>query len=76
MNHIARDKRDHKETIVRAITLKPHKRLLALGIVVLALCLIAPASALAEESRAANPDFAAIDAYIQKEMREVSPRPW
>ena len=44
---------------MRAITLKPHKRLLALGIVVLALCLIAPASALAEESRAANPDFAA-----------------
>jgi hypothetical protein len=62
---------------VHAITLRPHKRLLALGIVVvLALCLIAPASALAEESRAADPDFAAIDAYIQKEMREVSPRPW
>jgi CubicO group peptidase (beta-lactamase class C family) len=58
---------------VRAITLKPHIRLLALGMVVLALCLIAPASAFAEgeASRAANPDFAAIDAYIQEEMREV-----
>jgi hypothetical protein len=55
MDHIARDKRDHEETIVRAIALKPHKRLLALGIVVLALCLIAPASAFAEESRRRRP---------------------
>ena len=56
-----------------AITLKPHIRLLALGMVVLTLCLNAPASAFAEgeASRAADPDFAAIDAYIQEEMREV-----
>ena len=53
MNHIDRDKRDHKETIVHAITLKSHKRLLALGIAVLALCLIAPASAFAEGRSAA-----------------------
>src|SRR5215210_2429669 len=73
MNHVARDKRDHKETIVRAITLKPHKRLLALGMAVLALCLIAPASAFAEgeASPAADPDFAAIDRYVEEEMREV-----
>jgi len=73
MNSIARDRHNHKETIVRAITLRLHKRLLALGMVVLALCLIAPASAFAqgEASPAADPDFAAIDAYIQKEMREV-----
>lgn len=56
---------------MRTITLKPHKRLLALGIVVLALCLIAPASAFAEESPTAEPDLAAIDAYIQEEMREA-----
>jgi CubicO group peptidase (beta-lactamase class C family) len=56
---------------VRAITLKPHKRLLALGIVVLALCLIAPTSAFAETSPATEPDFAAIDAYLQKEMGEL-----
>jgi CubicO group peptidase (beta-lactamase class C family) len=58
---------------VRAIILKAHKRLLALGMVVLALCLIAPASAFAqgEASPAADPDFAAIDAYIQKEMGEL-----
>src|SRR5215210_343527 len=71
MNHVARDKRDHKETIVPAITLKPHKRLLALGMVVLALCLISPVSAFAEEPRATDPDFATIDAYIQKEMSEL-----
>lgn len=35
-----------------------------------AACLIAPASAFGEASPA-EPDFAAIDAYIQKEMREV-----
>ena len=58
---------------MRAITLKAHKRLLALGIVVLALCLIAPASAFAqgETSPATEPDFAAIDAYLQKEMGEL-----
>src|SRR5215210_6581076 len=71
MNHVARDKRDHKETIVPAITLKPHKRLLALGMVVLALCLISPVSAFAEEPRATDPDFATVDAYIQKEMSEL-----
>src|SRR5215210_6367968 len=73
MNHSARDKRDHKETILRAITLKLHKRLLALGMVVLALCLIAPASAFAEgeASPAADPDFAAIDRYVEEEMPEV-----
>jgi CubicO group peptidase (beta-lactamase class C family) len=73
MNSIARDEHKPKETIVRAITLGLHKRLLALGMVVLALCLIAPASAFAqgEASPAADPDFAAIDAYIQKEMREL-----
>jgi CubicO group peptidase (beta-lactamase class C family) len=64
---------ERRTSSVRAITLKPHKRLLMLGMVVLALCLIAPASAFAEgeASRAADPDFAAIDAYIQKEMREL-----
>jgi CubicO group peptidase (beta-lactamase class C family) len=59
---------------VHAITLRPHKRLLALGIVVvLALCLIAPASAFAQgkASPAAYPDFATIDSYIQKEMGEL-----
>src|SRR5215210_587878 len=34
-------------------------------------CLIAPAPAFGDASPAANPDFAAIDAYIQEEMREV-----
>jgi CubicO group peptidase (beta-lactamase class C family) len=64
---------DGRTSIVRAISLKPHKRLLALGIIVLAMYLIAPASAFAEGevSRAAEPDFAAIDAYIQEDMREV-----
>jgi CubicO group peptidase (beta-lactamase class C family) len=64
---------ERRTSIVRAIILKAHKRLLALGIVVLALCLLAPASAFAqgEASPAANPDFAAIDAYIQKEMSEL-----
>jgi CubicO group peptidase (beta-lactamase class C family) len=59
---------------VRAIILKAHKRLLALGmVVVLALCLIAPASAFAQgkASPAADPDFATIDSYIQKEMGEL-----
>jgi CubicO group peptidase (beta-lactamase class C family) len=64
---------ERRTPIVRAIFLKAHKRLLVLGIVMLVLCLIAPASAFAEgeASRAAEPDFAAIDAYIQEEMREV-----
>jgi hypothetical protein len=64
---------ERRTPIVRAIILKAHKRLLVLGIVMLALCLIAPASAFAqgEASPAADPDFAAIDAYIQEEMREV-----
>ena len=46
---------------------------LALVTVLMAACLIAPASAFSEgeASRPAEPDFAAIDAYIQKEMREV-----
>jgi CubicO group peptidase (beta-lactamase class C family) len=62
---------ERRTSIVRAITLKAHKRLLALGMVVLALCLIAPASAFAEDSPTADPDFAAIDAYLQKEMGEL-----
>ena len=37
---------------------------LALGMTLVAACLIAPASAFGEASPAADPDFAAIDAYI------------
>jgi CubicO group peptidase (beta-lactamase class C family) len=44
---------------------------LALGMTLVAACLIAPASAFGEASPAADPDFAAIDAYIQEEMRDV-----
>ena len=44
---------------------------LALGMTLVAACLIAPASAFGEASRTAEPDFAAIDAYIQEEMRDV-----
>jgi CubicO group peptidase (beta-lactamase class C family) len=36
---------------------------------VLTLCLIAPESPSGEASPVADPDFAAIDVYIQKEMR-------
>src|SRR5919107_4440201 len=43
---------------------------LALGMTLVAACLIAPASAFGEASPA-DPDFAAIDAYIQEEMRDV-----
>jgi len=46
---------------------------LALIMALVAACLIAPASAFAQgkASPAADPDFAAIDAYIQEEMRDV-----
>jgi len=37
MNHTARYRHDHKETIVRVLTLKAHKRMLVLGIVVIIL---------------------------------------
>src|SRR5919107_1814372 len=46
---------------------------LALGMTLVAACLIAPTSAFArgEALPADDPDFAAIDAYIQEEMRDV-----
>src|SRR5215212_3699189 len=44
---------------------------LALGMTLVAACLIAPASAFGEASPSPDPDFAAIDAYIQEEMRDV-----